>query len=260
MSSSKEEEYSEMPIISHASFEEIGNANKAEEIAAAKVNARYRLSERIKRWDTRTLENVGDDIKTKFSLTTGKLEKNAFALLDEYHALVAAHEKLFADCYRYTDEEGVIRYVYIYPTKEFWMGRPKNYNVLLEIHTVFTKAREDAKMAGDRTKSAELEKIRSSIFMRYGDFHPHWQYGGPDTFGKLVNGYWVLFALPSTAVLCPEPVVSEEQGGDTKEGCVIQGGGKKSKSKYSRKSKSKYLRKSKSKYLRKSKSKYSRKY
>lgn len=80
------------------------------------------------------------------------------------------------------------------------------------------------------------------------------------------NEYRGLDTLPSTAVLCPDPLVSEEEDTKDTKRCAIQGGSKKSKSKYSKKSKSKskYSRKSKyskkSKYSRKSKSKYSRKY
>ena len=147
------------------------------------------------------MENVGEDIKTEFSLTpAGRLENKAFALLDEYHALVAAHEKLFADCYSITDDKGGTRYVYIYPTEYLWMGRPKNRPLLDNIFKVLTDARKAAKKAGDTVKSAELEKAISSIFMPYGDFHSDWKYHGQDTFQTL-NGYWMVTSkLPETAV------------------------------------------------------------
>ena len=227
----------------------------AEAMTAAQANARRRLSERIERWNEQTLENVGDDIKTSISLTpAGRLEKIAYALLDEYNALVAAHEKLFARCYSYTDEKGVTRYVYIYPTEQLWMGRPGNFNLLYKIFDEAYYATKSAQLPGWKETKGKLKQIsigfydkedtlpQCSVLQRY--------YRGPDK-------------LPETAVPCPEHVVSEEQVG-TKQGCALQGGSKKSKSKYSRKTKSKYSRKSKSKYLRKSKSKlkskYSRKY
>ena len=218
---------------------------------AAAEKARRELAERIRRWNERTLENVGDDIKTTFSLTkAGELEKKAYALLGEYNALVAAHEKLLARCYSITDESGVTRYVYIYPTEELWMERPGNSRLL---YNIFDSAYYAAKEAGDVDTKAKLKQIVIG-FNDKGGCCSVQRYQGPDT-------------LPPSAVPCPEPVASEEKE-DTKQGCTLQGGSKKSKSKYSRKTKSKSKKskskKSKSKYLRKSKSKlkskYSRKY
>ena len=253
IAASKKEEDSEMHTISHASAAidkaAIDKADEAEAATAAKVNAVRRLTERIRRWNERTLEN-SDDIKTTFSFTdAGRLEKIAYALLDEYHALVAAHEKLFARCYSYTDEKRVTRYVYIYPTEELWMGRPGNFNLLYKIFDDAYYATKSAQLPGWKETKGKLKQIsigfydkedtlpQCSVLQRY--------YRGPDK-------------LPLSAVPCPEHVVEEDE--DTKHGCAIQGGGKKSKSKYSRKTKSKYLRKSKSKYLRKSKSKLKSKY
>jgi len=238
---SGKEEYSEMPTISSASSAAIDEADEAEAMIAAEANAVRRLTERIRRWNERTLENVGDDIKTTFSFTdAGRLEKKAYALLGEYNALVADHEKMFARCYSYTDGIGVTRYVYIYPTEELWMGRPGNSRLLYDI---FDKAYYAAKAADDIETKAILKKIIIGFISDGGCCSSKQRYRGPDT-------------LPPSAVPCPEPVVSE---GNTKQGCALQGGSKKSKSKYSRKTKSKYSRKSKSKYSRKSKSKYSRK-
>lgn len=250
--SGKEKEFR---VYQDSSAEATARADKAEEIAAAEANAVRRLTEGIRRWNERTLENVGDDIKTTFSFTdAGSLEKKAYALLGEYNALVAAHEKLFARCYSYTDEKGVTRYVYIYPTEQLWMGRPGNFKLLYDIFHEAYYATKSAELPGWKETKGKLKQIwigfydkedtlpQCSVLQRY--------YRGPDK-------------LPETAVPCPEHVVSEEQVG-TKQGCALQGGSKKSKSKYSRKTKSKYSRKSKSKYLRKSKSKlkskYSRKY
>ena len=193
-------------------------------MTAAQANARRRLSERIERWKTRTLENVGDDIKTTFSLRKAdKLEKKAFALEKEYNAVVDAHKKLFANRYRYTDEKGLPSYFYKYPTSQLWMNIPSS-NILIEL---FDAAAIEYKKNGNEKKTGEMEERRNNYY---------WA------------GRWTQYddrPLPPRAALCPEPLVSE-----------FQGGGKKSKSKYSRKSKSKYSRKSKSK----SKSKYSRKY
>jgi len=236
MSSSKEAEYSEMPTISSASAA-IDKADKAEEMAAAQANARRRLSERIRRWNERTLENVGDDIKTTFSLRKAdKLEKKAFALENEYNAVVDAHEKLFANRYRYTDEKGLPSYFYKYPTEKLWKNIPSS-NILIEL---FHAAAIEYKNNNNEAKAGEMEKNGGNYFWAK-------QWGNYD-----------VRPLPPTAVLCPEPLVSE---GNTEQGCALQGGSKKSKSKYSRKSKSKskYSRKSKSKYSRKSKSRYSRK-
>ena len=254
IAASKKEEDSEMHTISHASAA-IYKADKAEEIAAAKVNAVRRLTERIKRWNERTLENVGEDIKTTFSFTdAGRLEKKAYALLGEYHALAADHEKLFARCYSYKDEEGVTRHVYIYPTEQLWMGRPGNFNLLNHIFHQAYYATKSAQLPGWKETKGKLKQISNGFYDKE-DTLPQCgvlqrYYRGPDK-------------LPASAVPCPEHVVPcpehvvEE---DTKQGCAIQGGGKKSKSKYSRKTKSRYSRKSKSKYLRKSKSKFKSKY
>ena len=225
MSSSKEEEYSEMPTISSASAA-IDEADKEEAMIAAEASARGRLTERIRRWNERTLENVGDDIKITFSLTdAGRLENKAYALLGEYNALVADHEKLFARCYSYTDEKGVTRYVYIYPTEELWMGRPGNSELL---YYIFDQAYYAAKDAKDLKTKDILKKIMQGFISDGGCCSSKQRYRGPDT-------------LPPSAVPCPEPVVEQEE--DTKQGCALQGGSKKSKSKYSRKSKSKYSRK-----------------
>ena len=248
MSSSKEEEEEsefkiEMPIIispedaereadkaREAERQEAVRRDKAREAvrqeavregAALDKAARLELTERIRRWNEQTYR---DDTHLFFTKKQKALEFQA-----EYHALVAAHEKLFANRYIMNDESGVPQYFYIYPTEELWKSRPHN-NI---VWTYFSDAIKELK--GDaRAKMEEIIKKYSSLGT----------YKRPDT-------------LPPSAVPCPEPVVSE---GNTKHGCASQGGGKKSKSKYSRKSKSKYLRKSKSKYLRKSKSKYSRKY
>ena len=201
----------------------------AEAMTAAQANARRRLSERIERWNERTLENVGDDIKTTFSLTTkaDRLGKKALALEKEYNALVADHEKLFANRYRYTDKKGLPSYFYKYPTYQLWAAKPRS-----EILAVlFDAAANEYKKNGDEIKAKDMEQRRSGYYWagRWGEYDD-----GP---------------LPPTAVLCPEPLVSE-----------FQGGGKKSKSKYSRKTRTKYSRKSRTKYSRKSRSRYSRKY
>ena len=249
MSSSKEAEYSEMLTISSASAA-IDKADEVEAATAANVNAVRRLTERIKKWNTRTLEN-SDDIKTTFSFTdAGGLEKKAYALLGEYNALVADHEKLFARCYSYTDGIGVTRYVYIYPTEELWMGRPGNSELLYEIFRKAYDAVNDAKFAGYIETKAKLNQIMIG-FYDVGTLHC-----GSAHCGSVQRYYRGPDRLPQSAVPCPEHVVEK----DTKQGCTLQGGSKKSKSKYSRKMKSKYSRKSKSKYLRKSKSKFKSKY
>ena len=131
---SGKEEGKEFDVFQHPSASAaIDKADEAEEMAAAQANARRRLSERIRRWNERTLENVGDDIKTTFSLRKAdKLEKKAFALEKEYNAVVDAHEKLFANRYRYTDEKGLPSYFYNYPTKKLWKNIPSS-NILIEL-------------------------------------------------------------------------------------------------------------------------------
>lgn len=132
--SGKEEEYKEIEI------NELQYHSKdtgiAQAMTAAQATARGKLAERIRRWNERTLENVGHDIiKNTFPFTTAftpaaaELEKKAYALEDEYNAVVAAHEKLFAHRYIITHTNGVTRdtsYLYKYPTRELWMERPSN--------------------------------------------------------------------------------------------------------------------------------------
>lgn len=206
----------------------ITTGDAVEAMTPAQVNARCILSERIRKWKELTFENVCDDIikNTTFSFTTAaELEKKAYALLDEYNAVVAAHEKLFARRYRITHTNGVTRvtsYLYKYPTKELWMERPSN-DILIQLFTAAAEA------AGDEKKADEMKEIASGYIS-----------------AQAFNEYRGIDTLPSTAELCPDPLVSEEEK-DTKdtERCAIQGGSKKSKSKskYSRKSKSKYSRK-----------------
>jgi len=219
---------------------DLAAADKAEEMAAAQANARRRLFERIERWKTRTLENVGDDIKTEFSLIktkAGELEKKAFALEKEYNAVVDAHEKLFANRYRYTDEKGLPSYFYKYPTYQHWLAKPSS-EILSEL---FDAAAIEYKKNGNEKKAGEMGERRSNYYWdrRFGQYDER--------------------PIPPTVVLCPQPLVSVVSGEDTSARCAIQGGGKKSKSKYSRKSRTKYSRKSRTKYSRKSRSKYSRK-
>ena len=240
---SGKEEGKEFDVFQQLSAADIDKADEAEAMTAAQATARHRLSERIERWERRTVENVGDDIKTTFSLRKAdKLEKKAFALEKEYNAVVDAHKKLFANRYRYTDEKGLPSYFYNYPTKKLWKNIPSS-NILIEL---FHAAAIEYENNHNEAKAGEMKKRKSNY---------HW--------AKEWDNYDVR-PLPPTAVLCPEPLVSEEEEEDTKSKrympCAFQGGGKKSKSKYSRKSKTKYSRKSKSKYSRKSKSKYSRKY
>ena len=113
---------------------------------------------------------------------------------------------------------------------------------------VFTyDAVNDAKFAGYIETKAKLNQIMIG-FYDVGTLHC-----GSAHCGSVQRYYRGPDRLPQSAVPCPEHVVEEDE--DTKQGCTLQGGSKKSKSKYSRKMKSKYSRKSKSKYLRKSKSK-----
>jgi hypothetical protein len=238
----------EIHALQHQQHQQPQDTDIAEAMTVAQATARDKLVERIRRWNERTLENVGDDIiKNTFPFTTAftpaaaKLEKKAYALEDEYNALVAAHEKLFAHRYSVIIG-GVTRYLYKYPTRQLWMERPSN-NILIQLFTAAANAAGDVKKADEMKEKAV----------------------GYD-FTNQFNEYRGLDTLPSTAVLCPDPLVSEEEDTKDTKRCAIQGGSKKSKSKYSRKSKSKskYSRKSKSKskYSRKSKSKskYSRKY
>lgn len=131
------------------------------------------------------------------------------------------------------------------------MGRPRNFKLLYDIFQQAYYATKFAKLPGWKETKGKLSQISIGFYDKEGALPQcsvlQQYYRGPDK-------------LPPSAVPCPEPVVEE----DTKQGCTLQGGSKKSKSKYSRKMKSKYSRKSKSKYSRKSKSKlkskYSRKY
>ena len=237
---SGKEEGKEFDVFQQLSAADIDKADEAAAMTAAQANARRRLSERIERWKTRTLENVGDDIKTTFSLRKAdKLEKKAFALEKEYNAVVDAHKKLFANRYRYTDEKGLTSYFYKYPTDRLFFSSPST-KILVELFKAASETyqRSGAGPAGFEKcilKANEMEDCRRKYSSaRRDQYYEHEQ------------------LLPPTAVLCPEPLVSEEEE-DTKSKstCAFQGGGKKSKSKYSRKSKSKYSRKSKSKYSRK---------
>ena len=251
---SGKEEGKEFDVFQQLSAADIDKADEAEAMTAAQATARHRLSERIERWERRTVENVGDDIKTTFSLTdAARLEKKACALVKEYNAVVDAHKKLFANRYRYTDEKGLPSYFYKYPTDRLFFSSPST-KILVELFKAASETyqRSGAGPAGFEKcilKANEMEDCRRKYSSaRRDQYYEHEQ------------------LLPPTAVLCPEPLVSEEEEEDTKSKrympCAFQGGGKKSKSKYSRKSKTKYSRKSKSKskYSRKSKSKYSRKY
>jgi len=178
--------------------------------AALDEAARRDLTERIRIWNEQIFV---DD--TDFLLFTPK--KKALEKQAQYHALVAAHEKLFANRYIMNDESGVPQYFYIYPTEQLWMSRPRTDIVWMYL----SDAIEDLKKQNKDVERSEMKSIRTQ-------YESSGTYKSPET-------------VPPEATLCPE--TKSTNTSSISKGCASQGGGKKSKSKYSRKSKSKYSRK-----------------
>jgi hypothetical protein len=201
--------------------------------------------ERIDRWKKRVfdLESVPSQDKDKGE----ELEKIAVGIETEYFAVKDAHEKLFADRYRITDEHGVTSYFYFYPNKNLWRDRPREKKDIMV--SLFRDAEFAYRKAKKNHKADDME-IKKNIY---------------SSLGKMtgMTGNSDYYIGPSSAVESRDDVSVDKIRAvrcDSKKGCGVQGGSKKSISKYSRKSKSRYSRKSKSRYSRKSKSKYSRKY
>jgi hypothetical protein len=112
--------------------------------AALDEAARRDLTERIRRWNEQIYV---DDTKFLYTKKNKALEKQT-----QYDALVAAHEKLFANRYTMNDESGVPQYFYIYPTEQLWKSRPRTDIVW----TYFTDAIQDLK-----DKDVERAKMKS---------------------------------------------------------------------------------------------------
>ena len=194
--------------------------------------------ERIDRWKKRVF-----DLQSVPSQDKGEeLEKIAVGIETEYFAVKDAHEKLFADRYRVTDEHGVTSYFYFYPNKNLWRDRPREKKDIMV--SLFRDAEFAYRKANKNHKADEME-IKKNIYSSLGKMKGNSDYYiGPSS------------AVESHDDVSVDKIRAVRCDSDSKKGCAIQGGSKKSKSKYSRKSKSK------SKYSRKSKSKsrYSRKY
>jgi hypothetical protein len=221
---------------------------KAKPISEMNSDEREKYA-RIQRWRRelkKRYKNKGSifDFPTGENVTAEYLENKARQLGEEFRTLEKLHEELFADPW---NNGGYV--LYVYPNKKLWEDRPQKIQIEDILFPFFMAALEKYKEAGNKKKADEMSVLASS-------------YSG---FGRRMGNYERYLAPPGAKTTHPDDeTIDKAYPGavpcrTTSERCAIQGGGKKSKSKYSRKSKSRYSRKSKSKYSRKSKSKYSRK-
>jgi hypothetical protein len=242
----------------NAEIEAATNLTPAEEEAKpiSEMNSEEREKyARIQRWRRelkKTYKNKPSifDFPTVEYGTAEYLENKARELGQDCLNLEKLHEELFADPWNYREQV-----VYVYPNKQLWKDRPKKEQINSILFSFFMAALEKYKEAGNIQKADDMSKLaslHSGFGGRMGNYERYLAPPGAKTTHR--DDKIIDIAYPGA-----EPCRT------TSDRCAIQGGGKKSKSKYSRKTKSRYSRKSKSKYLRKSKSKskkskYSRKY
>jgi len=180
-------------------------------------------------------------------VTPEYLENKARQLKEEYGTVEKLHQELFADPWNYKGQV-----VYVYPNKKLWEDRPQQIEIDDILYDHFKAAEEKYKEAANEKKADDMKWMsisHSGMGRRMGNFE---RYLGPPGAQKDHPDDETIDKAYPWATPCH------------RFNCAIQGGSKKSKSKYSRKLKSKSKKskskKSKSKKSKSKKSKYSRKY